>query len=139
MTVEQLKAYARAALIARLDALDREQRDLRALLARFTDERTSAGHEASPGDTWTPPPAAKASRTISAEGRQRIGDAARRRWAAVRGAKGEGSTAAAPEPEVARVLPRRGRSHRLAEHDGASAPAAPALPPMPRLIKAQAS
>lgn len=138
MTVEQLKAYARAALLARLEALDREQRDLRALLTRFTDERSSAGHEDTPGDATTPPPPPRASRTISAEGRQRIGDAARRRWAAVRGARGEVSTAA-PEPDVARVLPRRGRSHRVAEHDGTSAPAATALPPMPRLIKAQAS
>lgn len=139
MTVDQLKAYARAALIARLEALDREQRDLRALLARFTDERTSAGHEDTPDDAATPPPPPRAPRTISAEGRQRIGDAARRRWAAVRGARGEVSGTAAPEPDVARVLPRRGRSHRVAEHDGTSAPAAPALPPMPRLIKAQAS
>jgi hypothetical protein len=138
MTVEQLKAYARAALIARLEALDREQRDLRALLARFTDERTSAAQEDTPGDAATPLPPPRASRTISAEGRQRIGDAARRRWAAVRDARGD-ATAAAPEPDVARVLPRRGRSHRVREHDGASAPAVPALPPMPRLIKAQAS
>lgn len=76
---------------------------------------------------------------MSADARKRIGDAARRRWATHRAARtfgiAEHTVGPSPETDVARVLPRRGR---LGRGPVDAPPAAVALPPMPRLIKAQA-
>jgi hypothetical protein len=128
MTDDQLKTYARLGLTARLAELDREQSALRALLASLDTELGSS-------DTEEVPPLERQPRLMSDDGRKRIGDAARRRWAAVRAAAlvqtdGEAST---PDVDGAHLLPRRGRLERQA------VVAAPVLPPMPRLIKARAS
>ena len=123
MNDDQLREYARMGLTARLAELEREQSDLRALLASLTHE-PEARVAAQP-------------RAMSEDGRKRIGDAARRRWAAVRAAASDPIETVepvdAPAPETARILPRRGRLERR------PAAALPALPPMPRLIKARAS
>ena len=122
MNENELRAYALRGLTTRLSELDRERASIVALLAKLA----GAGEEV---------PAAR-ERSLSPEARQRIGEAARRRWAQQRAVTAASTTAEPVTPdeqEVARVLPRRGRSHQAAKPDSAS------LPPMPRLIKARAS
>lgn len=130
MTDDQLKAYARVGLTARLAELEREQASLRALLA-------SIGDVADPvSERGLELGSEKRPRTMSDDGRRRIGDAARRRWAAVRAASGvvvDVVVPTTPDVEAARVLPRRGRLARQVVGTVHT------LPPMPRLVKAGAS
>jgi hypothetical protein len=139
MNERELRAYALRGLTARLIELDHERASIVALLAELRGEvvETAEAIEA-PAPREVPTPRR---RTLSPEGRQRIAEAARQRWATHRASAPASSAhahdaAGGPDADVARVLPRRGRLRREAPP---TAPAADALPPMPRLVKANAS
>ena len=124
MNDQELRTYAVRGLTSRLTEIDTERERIVTLLAELTGSTTAAE--------------ARARRPLSPESRQRIGEAARQRWAARRATTGDAHTPVVelepePEPEVARMLPRRGRAHRSVQTQEPDA--APSLPPMPRLIK----
>jgi hypothetical protein len=116
MNEQDLRGYAVRGLTARLTELDEERSRILVLL-----------------EQWDAAPAPNLGRKIGSVARQRMQVDSRDVHAAVGG--DTVVPAAAPEPDVARILPRRNRAQA-----GPPAPEPPpALPPMPRLIKARAS
>jgi len=118
MNDTEIRAYAVRGLTARLAELDVERQRLHALIAEWS----GAVIDESPRR-----------RSMSADARQRIGEATRKRWSERRATAPGADTTPDVDAGVdaARVLPRRGTSLRQTP----SAPPVPALPPMPRLIK----
>lgn len=122
MNDTEIRAYAVRGLTARLAELDVECQRIHGLIAEWS----GAVIDESPRR-----------RSMSADARQRIGEATRKRWSERRATAPGADTppdvdaAVVPAVDAARVLPRRGTSLRHTP----SAPPVPALPPMPRLIK----
>lgn len=138
MTEQELRAYALAAVTARLSALDRERADLLALLTQFGGEAPDdAPLHAAPGASE--PRVALASATPVNERRRRTRVARPSPRSGDLPPAALEATAAddAVEAEAARVLPRRGRLRHHAAPIALPMPTTPTLPPMPRLIKAR--
>jgi len=117
MNEQELRAYAVRGLSARLAELDEERSRIVVLLGQW-------------GEAAATPTGRPRARRVPHE-RDRIEPAE----TLSAGADAPAPPVAAAEPEVARVLPRRNRvQSRPPEGEQV-----PALPPMPRLVKARAS
>ena len=119
MNQQELRAYAVRGLSARLAELNQERARIVALLAQWDGPAERRPREA----RATVNAAVEAEITLPAVRPVRTAPAAPE------------LPTAAPEPEEARVLPRRRGAHPTL---GMAMPA-PSLPPMPRLVKARAS
>jgi hypothetical protein len=119
MNQRELRAYAVRGLSVRLAELDQERARIVDLLSQWD------------GPAARPPREARAKADAPVEGATALAPER-----PVRTARAQPEPpAGGPEPEEARILPRRRGPHPTL---GAAA-AAPVLPPMPRLVKARAS
>ena len=124
MNEQELRAYALRGLTARLTELDDERARILVLLGEWdTAEKPAARRKVRTPRSDLGATLARHDETVDAT----------QTLAVVR--PDAGSLAEDAEPEVARVLPRRNRAQVRPPAD----PPAPALPPMPRLVKARAS
>ena len=100
--VDDIRQYARMALEAELGRLNEARDKVLALLAEL-DGTPSKGPRASAASEAGAPPARKR-RKMSAEGRQRIREAVKRRWARVRAEKASATQDVEPIKRRKRTL-----------------------------------